>query len=337
MNNNHVQEEQKFYTRKEVAEKLGISESTVYRYANENLIRPLPNPYAMRKQTVYYCKEVDKLAAEIAAVEQESEEMTIPQLAKLLGTSRQHIDYFIKSHNLPINRMEIRGRVRISLPTNTVEAVRGLYRESLANSPKYKRHLYYNEEYQLVLFQLFVSVDGRYFRVGIQEEAWGFYDENGLFIYYEDKRSMDALKLKPAYSIHSEQKNKESNYLSFTLPKQESVTWPIFDYFLSAVGIDNISIRHKKGHIELSIKQCIIPLSTYPLPAELTLGTLLKYLSTGELVMNELELFVIGSHQKTAFMIHRKHLAALEEEAGERNLKNISELLNQILAERYNK
>lgn len=100
----------------------------------------------MRKQTVYYRQEVDALAAKRTFVSQDAEEMTIPKLAKHLGTSRQHIDYFIKANNLPVNRVEVRGRARISLPAATVEVITNLYQESLNNSAKYKRHLYYNEK-----------------------------------------------------------------------------------------------------------------------------------------------------------------------------------------------
>lgn len=328
---------QQYYTRKQVAELLGISESTVYRYANEGQIRTVPNPYSMRNQTIYYSEEVDALAKDRAELNALNEDLTIPQLAKRLGTSRQHIDHFIKTNQLQVKRIQVGNRIRIALPLETIERVTHLYQESLNNSAKYKKHLYYNEKYQIVLFQAFQSLDGRLFRVGVQEDEWGLYDDkNGIFIRYEDAITQSSIQAKPLYSIQSQRTSREANYLLLSLPKNVEVSWAIFDYFLAAVGIDSISIRQLEHHIELSVKQGIISLSNYPFPNEMTVEKINLYLREGELAINDCELFLIGRYQKTSFMVQRNFLQALQHEAEQANM-SASDLLNQILDERYNK
>lgn len=331
MNNEMNNQEEQYYTRKKVAELLGISERTVYSYVKDEKIKAVPNPYRMRKEALYYRPEVDALAKELKEVNLRKA-ASISTVGKQLGVSRQHIEYLIKANELPTNRLEIKNTVRITLPDETIEALAQLVEESRSKSPKYRKSTYYNEQYNLTLHQKFTDDEGVTFRVAVRGNEWGYEDtREGNFIDYKTASTM--LRLKPAYTT-TKATIKETNYVELTLLKNEPISWDILDYFLETRGTNNLSIRDNLETIQLFIVQGIISLLDYPLPVGLPKEKLPQCVTAGDLVINENELFLAGSSRRLYTFITLDNYLALSQEA-EKRKKNLGEMLDEILLERY--
>ncbi|SPU40711.1 DNA binding domain, excisionase family [Lysinibacillus capsici] len=322
-------QEVKFYTRQQVAEMLDISERTVYTYVRDNKIRVAPNPYKIRKEAVYYCEEVDALVKAKKTIDPAS---TIAHVAKELGVSRQHIEYLITANSLNTNRIQRKNTVRITLPKETIEKLEELVQESQDKSPKYRKSTYFNEMNNIALYQRFVQEDGTYFRVDLVNNKWGYRDDEGHFIDLESAET--TLKLKPVYNINQEP-IKESNYVELTLTKDKPEVWLIFDYFLSTRGIENISIRNSAQSIQLYVVQGIISLTKNPLPTELSPFSIAKYITAGDIVIEQDELFIIGSSKRLYTYIKLDNYNSLIKEA---NIKDVSigEMLDEILEAFFN-
>lgn len=331
MNDEMKHQEEQYYTRKKVAELLGISERTVYAYVKDEKIKVVPNPYRMRKEALYYRAEVDALVNELKELNY-TKAASISNVAKQLGVSRQQVEYLIKANELPTNRIEIKSNIRITLPDETIKALAQLVEDSRNKSPKYRKSTYYNEQYKLTLHQKFTDDEGVTFRVAVRGNEWGYEDaREGNFIDYKTASTM--LRLKPAYTT-TQATIKETNYVELTLPKNEPISWNILDYFLETRGINNLSIRDNLESIQLFVVQGIISLLDCPLPVGLPKEKLPQYVTAGDLVINENELFLAGSSRRLYTFITLDNYLALSKEA-EKQKKNLGEMLDEILLERY--
>lgn len=333
MNNetNHQQDQEQYYTRKKVAELLGISERTVYSYVKDEKIKAVPNPYRMRKEALYYRAEVDALVNERKELNM-YKTASISSVAKQLDVSRQHIEYLIKANELPTNRVEVNNTVRITLPDSTIEALAPLVEESKNKSPKYRKSTYYNEDYNLVLHQKFIDDEGVTFRVAVHDNVWGYEDtREGVFIDYKTSETM--LRLKPAYDI-DKPAIKETIYVELTLPKNQTISWLIFDYLLATRGIENLSMRDEAETIQLFIIQGIINLKDNPLPIDIQEEQLPQFVTAGDIVINDNELFLVGSSRRLYTFVALDNYLALSQEAENRKM-NLGELLDEILLERF--
>lgn len=317
-------QEGKFYTRKQVADMLGISDRTVYTYVRDKKIRVAPNPYKIRKEAVYYCEEVDALVKEKEKINQAA---TIAHVAKELGVSRQHIEYLITANSLNTNRIHRKNTVRITLPKETIVKLEELVQESQDKSPKYRKSTYFNEINNIALYQKFTQEDGTNFRAELVNDVWGYRDDEGHFIDFQSAKA--SLKLTPAYNINQEI-IKDYNYVELTLPKEQPEVWLIFDYFLSTRGIENISIRNSAQFIQLYVVQGIISLPKNPLPTSLTHSCIAKYITAGDIIIEQDELFIIGSSKRLYTYIKLDNYNALMKKAEMKNV-GIGEMLDEIL------
>ncbi|QTB27598.1 hypothetical protein [Lysinibacillus sphaericus] len=141
------------------------------------------------------------------------------------------------------------------------------------------------------------------------------------------------LELKPAYTIN-QPSIKEANYVELTLSKDKHEIWYIFDYFLSTRGIENISIRNNTSTIQLYVVQGIISLTMNPLPSPISSSLLSKYVTSGDIVIEQDELFLIGSSKRLYTYIKLENYNALLKEADVKEV-SIGEILDEILGKHY--
>jgi len=257
---------------------------------------------------------------------------TIAHVAKQLGVSRQHLEYLVNANSLATNRIKRKNTVRITLPIKTIDKLGELVKDSQEKSPKYRKSTYFNENENIVLFQKFVDQEGIPFRVDLVNNIWGYRDEReGHFIDLKSAETM--LELKPAYTIN-QPSIKEANYVELTLSKDKHEIWYIFDYFLSTRGIENISIRNNTSTIQLYVVQGIISLTMNPLPSPISSSLLSKYVTSGDIVIEQDELFLIGSSKRLYTYIKLENYNALLKEADVKEV-SIGEILDEILGKHY--
>lgn len=326
-----LQEEQHsepYYTKAQIIELLGISEHQVYEYVKKKKIRPLPNPYKMRKESVYYRKEVDLLTEERKAL---ANTFSVSEAAKKLGISRQRIDYIIRTNSLDVEYIQLDKAKRIRIPESTMLIISEIVGRDKQNSLKYQKATYYNEKLNIAIYQLFSDDEGNQYRIALISKQWGLIMSDGTFIEYED--ALKTINLKKEYGIEQPLIN-ESNYTVLMLPKHESITWSIFDYFLSVLGVHNISIREHEEQIELQVKQGIIDLVRTPLVEEISQDLLNECVVAGEIIVTDHELFLVGKSHPLRATISIENYRALCSEAEAHN-ETLSRLINKILTERY--
>lgn len=330
-------------TKAEVAEMLDVSESTVYAYANDKKIVAAPNAFNLRTETLYTRVSVEAfLAARTKNPLQPDNTMTFNEVAEKHGVTRQYIASLIKRHNIQTiltapdeldNVQAVRPRRYVSL--ESVEQI-DLIIEKMKNLPrKIRKEDYYSKKHDIALYQLFSDVNGQSFRALKKGKQWGFTNYQIDFIPFDEAQN---LNLKSVYEIHTPVKN-EPSYAQFTLPLNTPITNNVIDYFYQVKGVENVTlqlIENGNGKaIELQVKQGIISLQENPLPNVITIGALQTYLTNGDMLVHEYELFLSGESKKINTLISSKNYQQLTAYVAKHDT-SMSAVIDDLLTQFFN-
>lgn len=321
------------YTREEVAKLLKISEKTVYSYALEGKIEAAPNPYNVRRETVYTKESVDKYLKEIQEL-MKLDGYTLQEAAKELGISRQRINKIIQEHNIQVIRnSRVRGGApKTIIPKESFGELKDVVQSLKSKTHKQAKSNFYSAELDIALFQSFRDSNGEIYRVSKVNGEWGFSKtSDNTFIPYEAAKQL--LNLESVYSIH-QKANHQLGYAKFTLPNNNE-TLTIIDYFLENLGVENIIIDFEGQLIVLYVRESILSIDEAA-PITDTLESLKNHLVEGELILNKYELFIIAGQRRISAVISLNNYNQLTKLSKEQS-KDLSWTLDDLLTDYFKK
>lgn len=313
-----------WYTRKEVAELLGVSKATVYHYAKQKKIIKIDDPHRLFREARYKKDEVDILA--------EERRRNTPtgwrpsELANELNVPTQRIYTLIRETHLPVKQLPAGDeRMIYSIPEETAEWIRKEVQKT--KSPRGSRVEFYDSQYDIALFQLFKAANDQEMRVMRNNaQEWGFKLPSGTWIPYADGR--DIFQYEPVYTIHQE--NQQVNgYTDFLLDKDNESTFVFLDFVYTVWGIENIRLREKESTIELSIKSGTWAVSI-PMPTTLNEDKIQNMLVQGNVIIEEEEWTLVSGYRRTTFDLPSLLLENLRKVAAEERV-TMSEYVEAVL------
>lgn len=313
-----------WYTRQEVAELLGVSKATVYHYAKQKKIIKIEDPHRLFREARYEKEAVDALA--------EERKRNTPtgwrpsQLANELNVSTQRIYTLIRETDLPVKQLPAGDeRMVYSIPDETAAWIRKQIENT--TSSRGTRVEFYDARYDIALYQLFKTDNGKSMRVVRNaKQAWGFQLPSGTWIPYADGR--DIFQYAPAYTIHQENQTVQG-YTDFILPTAHSVTFEFLDVVYESFGIENIRIREQAQHIALSIKSGVWQM-TAEVSASLIQTVLDEMLVSGKVLITENEWNLISGYRRTTFDLPTDLLDQLRDVSKEEGM-TMSEYVEGLL------
>lgn len=317
-----------WYTRKEVAQRLGVSKATVYNYAKQGKIHKIEDPHRLYREARYRRKEVDLLAEE--RKRNQPTGIRPSELAKELNVPVQRIYSLLRETDLPVDQLPAgEERMIYSIPNKTAEILRDKIKKAVPT--RGTRAEFYHSQYDIALYQLFITKNGQKIRMMRNEEQeWGFFLPSGTWIPYVDGQNI--FKYEPAYSIHQPNVSVKG-YTDFSLPKNDEAIFLWIDFVYEVWGIENIRMRDLDEKIELSIKsgKRKIPIS---LPKILTEEKIRKFIVLGDIIFKEDEWTLISGYRRTTFDLPINMLEQLRQVA-EKNQLSMSEYVEQAIKERF--
>lgn len=246
-----------WYTRREVAELLNVTGSTIYHYAKLGKIKKVPDPHRYYRESRYYKKEVDQLAAERQS---QPTGLSPTELAKELGVSVQTIYRRIKEGSISATEVS-HGDESHRYVITEEEFKRAELLLKPAKPDKVRRVEYYDKKNDLALFQLYQSSNGLRARV-MKDHAgqWGFFIQN-YQKWVDLTEGLQKYDLEPAYTIHKPfMKNK--GYVYMQISNEEDTFYPLIDYLYREWGVENAGVRDNAGSAFISFKAGEKPLPT---------------------------------------------------------------------------
>lgn len=319
-----------WYTRKEVAELLGVSKATVYHYAKQKKIIKIDDPHRLVRVARYQKAEVDELAKE--RKQNQPTGMRPSELASELNVPTQRIYTLIRETDLPIDRHPVGDeRMVYSIPDETAAWIRDEVRRTA--SPRGTRAEFYDSTHDIALYQSFVTQHEQGVRVlRNDDQAWGFYSQSQQWIPFND--AINIYKYKPVYSIHCPSKQIEG-YTDFSLPKDLDESFIFLDFVYQTCGIENIRMREHDLHIDLSIKSGEMKVA-HPVPDILTEDTIQKFLILGDVIINNDYWTLISGYRRTTFDLPNKILEKVQEKGKEAGL-SMSEFVELAIKEKIDR
>lgn len=316
------------YTRKEVADILGVSKATVYHYAKQQKIIKIDDPHRLIRHVRYKRAEVDALAAE--RQRNQPTGLRPSELARELGVTTQRIYALIQETELPVDELPAGDeRTIYSIPDETATWIRQEVKRTA--SVRGTRSEFYDTKFDIALYQRFLTPHGQDVRVlRNEDQEWGFYLQSRTWIPFAD--GINVYQYEEAYPIHCSNRRIQG-YTDFVLPKDSDESFIFLDFVYQIWGIENIRIREHDTHIALSIKSGDIELSI-PVPEILTESTLKKLLVLGDVVIGEGEWTLISGYRRTTFDLPNNLLDELQEK-GKAQGQSMSEYVEEAIREKF--
>lgn len=316
------------YTRKEVADILGVSKATVYHYAKQQKIIKIDDPHRLIRHVRYKRAEVDALAAE--RQRNQPTGLRPSELARELGVTTQRIYALIQETELPVDELPAGDeRTIYSIPDETATWIRQEVKRTA--SVRGTRSEFYDTKFDIALYQRFLTPHGQDVRVlRNEDQEWGFYLQSRTWIPFAD--GINVYQYEAAYPIHCPNRRIQG-YTDFVLPKDSDESFIFLDFVYQIWGIENIRIREHDTHIALSIKSGDIELSI-PVPEILTESTLKKLLVLGDVVIGEGEWTLISGYRRTTFDLPNNLLDELQEK-GKAQGQSMSEYVEEAIREKF--
>lgn len=315
-----------YYTRKEVADLLGISKVTVYHYAKQNKIRKVPDPHHAMREARYFKEEVDALAEK--RQQAQAEGYSTSALSKKLGITQQRIYQLIRENELIVHEVPHGDeRIRYVIPEETAEWIKNKIEQTAPT--RGIRSEFYDSSLDISLYQLFTSSERSDARLVRNENGeWGFYSTTRSWIPYE--RAIQHFGYKPAYSIHRPLV-KVTGYTDFVLPKENELSFLFLDYMYIRRGIENIRLREHDDHLALSVKAGAVQI-TESLHSSLNESVIRSFLEggAGDIIFEEEEWLFISGYRKTSIELPVTMLDTLHQLAINEN-SSLNELIEQAI------
>lgn len=324
-----------YYTRKQVADLLGIAKVTVYHYAKQNKIRKVPDPHHAMREARYYKEEVDALVEQRKA--EKVEGYSTSEVSKELGISQQKIYQLIEDNELMVHKVPYGDeRIRYVIPEETLLWIK----EQIERTAPTRgvRSEFYDSALDITLYQLFTStLRGETRVVRNADREWGFYSSSHTWIPYTV--AIKQFKFTPVYAIHRPSL-KASGYTDFILPKDNELSYVFLDFMYRKRGIENIRLREHEEHIALSIKSGPLQVKD-SVPAAQTVTAIQSFLEggAGDVLFEEDEWIFVSGYRKTSVdlpvsMLDTLHKLAKQEQTTTNEL--VEQALQEFIQRRYN-
>lgn len=309
-----------WYTQKEVAEILGITKATVYRYAKQGKIKKIPDPHRIYRYVRYEKKEVDQLALE---QEKHPTGKRPSEVAMELGLTVPTVLKYIRNGTIQASKVPV-GDERtyyVLTPEQYEEAKKTL---ASISSSRIRKTEYFDSTLDVALFQLFYSKDNLQARVTKNEkQEWGFISKIKEWIPYQE--GINSHGFRPAYNIHHDILEPKG-YVHFEIPFGEEVLYPFIDYLYKIRGVENVRLREKDSSIYLYVKAGVSPLQELPF----SFSDLFPFIIEGKLHSAEQLLIFESTYRKTSLELPMKMLDKVKKLADHENI-SMSQWVEQAI------
>ncbi|MBU8908264.1 helix-turn-helix domain-containing protein [Desertibacillus haloalkaliphilus] len=319
-----MMDHKEFFTVKDVASILNISEPAVYNNIKNENFRPYNKKYKhIHGGYRFSIEEVERIREEFR-----KPGLTTKDIADELGVSINTILKYIHDGTLPSDRQEYRGRVRNFVQEENFESFKKSFQQK-----KREKSSFYSRQTGYFLFQPFKNNTNNDF-ARIME----FSDGEGVAVTTSfEKIHTDDLEQRgyqPLIEFPHLKVNQKRGYATFTFPKPPHVKSPVYsllEFFIKNVGPQNMKVINEDHSIKVKVKPTLIPLNQNDNHGEMAL--IQQHLTEGKLTTLPEEIFIdsdlevvktyIPSEDKDRLKKEAKELGmSLEEFVAHKLLKN---------------
>ena len=249
-NNSSIFNFDDYYNEAETLALLNITKNRLKKLVEMDEIKTTRNKFAMQSKTMYLKSDVERLIEELAIVQ---EHYTVAQLARKFNTSKQRLHYLIKVHNLPtetIHSKLLSGKDKIFIKKDVSKLLYELHKNVDESRFKFLTNDYYNDDFNVYLYQQFVDTNGLPYRVVKVNDVWGVMTSYDVFIPVQD--AIKQFQLVPISTDTHYFNNPKLISLKFEVGSLDKL-YPVIDFFHHYLGPNNVKLKTHGESIHLKV------------------------------------------------------------------------------------
>lgn len=247
----HQAENENTVTVKEAAETLHLSESTIYNYVKDGILKATESPFA------------DKIRITMESIQQfqqknneeiEGPGISLNSLAKRMNITKARLQKIIEAHNIHIPKTMHGKREQYQISDEIQEQIYKI----LLESNHFPKTPFFNSRKNIALYQAFTSkINQNVYRIERVDDTWGIRTPSGILPFENAKARYELV---PNYSLRQRVRNSIST-VTIRLPLDNEYFYTLIDTIYATFGMDNIQFKYFKDQ-ELWI---FVKASTYKL------------------------------------------------------------------------
>lgn len=234
---------------KKVAEKLGVTVTTVYQYVKQRKLKPVYDDWSIDETMLFYPSDVQ------AIIEKRPSGYTTSQAAKKLGVHQTTIAKQIKEGKIEAHKEKYRGKLTYFIKEETLTQMLQSYGKKIRKKTKF-----YQPDYKLYLYQSLVNEKtNELARVNsITKDGGSIITDSG------EEIALSNINMK-GYSPLERFPNKNylnrAGYVHFRFDEPKSLhsrTYKILEIMYRSLSHKNMNLSVLDGYIEVRVKPVIL-------------------------------------------------------------------------------
>lgn len=326
------EQHKKIIDAEEVANILGVSKVTVYRYVNDGRITPINfEDWQIDQRYEFDINDVIKFKDSL----EKKDGLTTFEAAERIGCNVQTILKNIREGNIKAEKRKYKGLMRNFISEEEVERFKKVYAHTQQTHFIKDKKCYLLQPYKKVIKDNNGNV------IGTGELARIMHlDERGEGAAWTETEQQKDLKellnnYRPVTEMVIKKRNNKKGYAVLRLPKPAQVKSSIYntiDYIQSEVGINNIKIslesKDENEYILLEVKPTFLPLSMEK--DRDIIDCISSHIVSGKVIVRDTEIYLDSDLEPIQTYVSSKTKENLEEQAKNRGI-HLNELVREIL------
>ena len=292
-------------TIQEAAHRLGLGESTIYKYIKNNELKTVPTPEGRVRITEESVKALEKKGTAGA------DGISLLKLAKELNITRDRLLNTIDEAGITISKVKHGNREQYSITAQQRQQII----EAFQKQRSYPKSSFYYRKFHICLHQAFISqLTNEIYRVTVENGIWGFRTPAGLIPYEE---AIHMYKLEPLYMVHGKYR-KKNKVVEFRINLTNPLFLSVLDTLYIYCQIENLSFQYKGNELVITVREgryTVINSEYISLCVDIT-----PYLTKGKISISEQTIILISEDIEITITLSKDEHQELEQLASAVNL-----------------
>lgn len=234
--------EEERYSVRDVALKVGVAVSTIYRYIQSSSI-----PFHQDIEGHYYFnkEEIEVIRKELVIHTTGS---SLSQLASELNIPRQRLLKELNEANIHVPKVTIGKREQYIISDELSLKIKEHVNSKLA----LQRSQFYSRKHNICLHQAFKSrVSDTMYRIVLEGGIWGVRTPMGIMPFEQAKRELQLL---PLYDIKAKNK-RTTRYTKLSINLSDPHFFTLIDNLYATCGISNLKFHYEDDYLLVDVRE----------------------------------------------------------------------------------
>lgn len=313
-------QDEKLLSTKEVAERLGLTVTTIYQYVKNQKLKPVYDDWQVDETMLFYLSDVQRLE------NQRPGGFTTAQVADELGIHQTTVSKQIKEGKIKADKVKYKGRMTYFVSNDVLEELKMNYNNNRSN-----KDYFYQKKWNYYLFQSFTNVKNNDFgRVEkVTKDSGHIITDNGEQIKFDQLKEKGFYPREKYVNIKTINKPGDISF-QFKLPNSlHSPVYEVIELLYRNLSYKNMKLFIEDDYINIQVKPVLLKLSN-----DVTYALLQDHVVKGKVTERHNGILLDSCLESILIHMNKEQKRRLKHESKRKGI-TVDQLIVSIIDEHY--